>query len=77
MSDPQEDSPPVHPQAASIPVGPERDTAYRKIQKMVLDIGVLVPLYYGTRTILVNPRLQGTVMDASSQVRFAMITIAK
>jgi ABC-type transport system substrate-binding protein len=63
--------------AASIPVGPDRDAAYRKIQKMALDNAVLVPLYYGTRTVLVNPRLQGTVMDASLQVRFAMITIGK
>jgi ABC-type transport system substrate-binding protein len=64
-------------QASSIPVGPDRDAAYQKIQKTALDLAVVVPLYYGTRNILVNPRLQGTVMDANSIIHFATITLAQ
>jgi oligopeptide transport system substrate-binding protein len=63
--------------ASSIPVGPGRDAAYRKIERAAMDIAVLVPLYHGARNILVNPRLQGTVMDASSIIHFATITLAQ
>lgn len=63
--------------ASKIPVGPDRDAAYQKINKMAMDIAVLVPLYHATRNVLINPRLQGTVMDANSVVRFNMITIGK
>jgi ABC-type transport system substrate-binding protein len=65
-------------QASPIPVGPDRDAAYQKIQKTALDLAVVVPLYYGTRNILVNPRLQGAVvMDASSLIHFATLKLAQ
>jgi ABC-type transport system substrate-binding protein len=64
-------------QGSTMPIGPDRDAVYRQAEKIAMDIAALIPIYHGTRSVLVNPRLQGTVVDADSYVRFAMITLSQ
>ncbi len=64
-------------QGSAMPLGADRDAVYRQIEKTALDIGVIIPIYHGTRNVLINPRLGGTVVDNNSFVRFAMVTLAK
>jgi peptide/nickel transport system substrate-binding protein len=63
-------------QGSTMPVGTARDAVYRQAEKIAMDIAVLIPIYHGTRSVLVNPRLVGVVVDANSLARFAKITLA-
>ncbi len=63
--------------AVALPLGGARDTAYRAIEKAAIDRAVIIPIIHGTRTMLINPRLTGTVIDNNSYVLFNRITIAK
>jgi ABC-type transport system substrate-binding protein len=63
-------------QGSTMPVGAARDAVYRQAEKIAMDIAVLIPIYHGTRSVLVNPRLGGVVVDANSLARFAKITLA-
>jgi len=63
--------------AAALPLGADRDAAYRQIEKAGIDRGVIIPIIHNTRTVLVNPRLSGIVIDNNSYVLFNRITIAK
>jgi len=62
-------------QGASQPIGADRDATYRKAEKLAIDAAVIIPIYHGTRTLLINPRLQGVVVDNNSIVQFARIKV--
>lgn len=61
--------------ASALPLGAERDAAYRAIEKKAIDIGVIIPIYHGTRNVLVASRLSGTVVDTNSIIQFKRIKI--
>jgi hypothetical protein len=60
-----------------MPLGADRDAVFRQVEKAAVDIGVIIPVYHGTRTMLVNPRLQGTVVDNNSLVQFARVKLGQ
>jgi peptide/nickel transport system substrate-binding protein/oligopeptide transport system substrate-binding protein len=60
---------------SAMPVGPDRDAVYRQAEKLGLDLAVIIPIYHGTRSVLVNSRLGGTPVDANSIIRFALIKL--
>jgi ABC-type transport system substrate-binding protein len=63
-------------QAASMPIGPDRDALYRKIEQTAVgQDAVIIPIIHGTRTLLINPRLQGLVADNNSYILFDRIKI--
>lgn len=64
-------------QGSAMPLGAERDAIYRQAEKMAVDIGVIIPIYHGTRTVLVNPRLTGIVVDNNSLIQFARIKVTQ
>jgi oligopeptide transport system substrate-binding protein len=64
-------------QAAGMPLGPDRDAVMRQAQQAGEDVAAIIPLYFGTRTMLINPRLSGTVMDNNTAVRFNLITLGQ
>jgi peptide/nickel transport system substrate-binding protein/oligopeptide transport system substrate-binding protein len=61
---------------SSMEIGAERDAVYREAEKVGIDNALIIPIYHGTRTALVNPRLGGVPVDANSIVRFALITLS-
>ncbi|MHB8627071.1 MAG: ABC transporter substrate-binding protein [Aggregatilineales bacterium] len=64
-------------QALSLPLGPDRDAAYRKIEQIAVgQQAVIIPIVHLTRTLLINPRLQGLVVDNNSYVLFVRIKLA-
>lgn len=63
--------------AAALPLGADRDAAYRQIEKAGIDRAVIIPIIHNTRTVLVNPRLGGIVIDNNSYVLFNRIMIAQ
>lgn len=62
--------------ASAMPLGPDRDAAYRKIEKQAIDLAVIIPIYHGTRTVLVNPRIGGVAVDNNSIVQFKAIKVS-
>lgn len=62
-------------QASAMPLGADRDAVYHQAEKMALDIAVIIPIYHGTRNVLVSSRLSGTVVDNNSLIQFARIKI--
>jgi ABC-type transport system substrate-binding protein len=61
--------------AASMPRGPERDAAYRDAQSIAMDQAISIPIYFRSRTALINSRLKATYIDATLSVKFANIEI--
>ncbi len=65
-------------QATGMPLGPERDALYRQIEQAGIgDLVLVIPIYHTVKTILANPRLQGTVLDANALARFRYITVSQ
>ena len=63
-------------QALSMPLGPDRDAAYRKVEQITVgQQAVIIPIVHLTRTLLINPRLQGLVVDNNSYILFKRVTI--
>lgn len=63
-------------QASAMSLGADRDALYRDIENLGIGEDVLViPLYHTVRTMLVNPRLQGTILDSNALARFRYITV--
>jgi len=60
-------------QGSKMAVGPERDQLYRDIERIAMDAALVIPIYHGKRTALVNPRLGETTIDANSIIRFALM----
>lgn len=63
-------------QGSTMPVGPERDAIYRQAEKLSQDAALVITIYHGTRSALVNPRVGSNVIDANSIIRFALMTPA-
>jgi hypothetical protein len=63
-------------QGSTMPVGPERDAIYRQAEKIGEDAALVITIYHGTRSALVNPRVGSNVIDANSIIRFALMTPA-
>lgn len=60
---------------SAMTLGAERDEVFRQAEKLGIDAAVIIPIYHGTRTVLVNPRLKGTVVDNNSIVQFARLKV--
>lgn len=58
---------------STMPLGADRDAVYREAEKVGMDAALIIPIYHGTRSVLVNSRLGGTAVDANSIIRFALI----
>ncbi len=58
---------------STLPLGADRDAVYREAEKVGMDAALIIPIYHGTRSVLVNSRLGGTAVDANSIIRFALI----
>jgi oligopeptide transport system substrate-binding protein len=63
-------------EGSKMPVGPDRDAVYRQAEKLGMDAAIAIPIYHGTRSALVNPRVGANVIDANSIIRFALMTPA-
>ncbi|MEO8606455.1 MAG: ABC transporter substrate-binding protein [Chloroflexota bacterium] len=63
-------------QGSTMPLGPERDAIYRQAEKVGMDAQLVITLYHGTRSALVNPRVGSNVIDANSIIRFDLMTPA-
>ena len=62
--------------ASAMPIGADRDAAYRKIEQVTVGTdAVIIPIIHGTRTLLISPRLKGMVADNNSYVLFNRVTI--
>lgn len=61
-------------QGSQMQVGPERDAIYRQIEELSMGLQLVIPIYHGTRTVLVNPRVGEGVVDVNSIIRFALMT---
>ncbi len=77
-----------YPQAAAVnallakgstmQLGSARDDVYRQAERLAIDVAAIIPIYHGTRSVLINPRLQGpAVVDANSFVLFANVFATK
>ncbi|HVO42651.1 MAG TPA: ABC transporter substrate-binding protein [Aggregatilineales bacterium] len=64
-------------QANATALGPDRDALLRKAQQTGLDVAALIPEYFGSRTILVNPKLGGIIMDGNTSILFSRITVSQ
>jgi ABC-type transport system substrate-binding protein len=60
---------------SALPLGKERDEVYQQAEKLGIDAAVIIPIYHGTRTVLVNPRLKGIVVDNNSVMQFARLKV--
>lgn len=60
-------------QASTMAIGPDRDAIFQQIERLSMDEALVIPVYHGTRTALVSPRLGGTVIDANSIIRFDLM----
>ncbi len=65
----------LYNKATVAPLGAARDAMFRQMETTAIGkLAVAIPLYYPVRTVLVNPRLSGVVIDSNSMARFAGIT---
>ncbi len=65
----------LYNKATVAPLGAARDAMFRQMEATAIGkLAVAIPLYYPVRTVLVNPRLSGVVIDSNSMARFAGIT---
>ncbi len=64
--------------ASAMPLGAERDALYRQVEATGIGEMVLaIPIYHTVKTMLANPRLQGTVLDANGLARFRYISLGQ
>ena len=65
----------LNQQAVSMPLGEERDAIFREIERIGVGEQIMIlPIYHGKITMLVNSRL-GTVVDNLGTQRFALIDL--
>lgn len=65
----------LYTQGISMPFGEERDGVFRQIEQIAMDNVLIVPVYHGLFTRLVNPRLGGTPIDNNGMLRFGLIDL--
>jgi len=65
----------LYSKAVSLPLGDERDAAFREIEKLAIDNVLIVPIYNGATSRLVSSRVGGLPVDSSGTIRFAFITL--
>jgi ABC-type transport system substrate-binding protein len=65
-------------QGKSAPLGADRDATFKQIgQIAIADNVMIIPLYYGVTTRLVNPRLGGMPIDNNGTQRYALIKLGQ
>lgn len=62
-------------QGISMPLGAERDEIFREVERIAMDQVLIIPIYHGVSTSLVNPRLGGQPIDNNGTRRFALIDL--
>ncbi len=65
-------------QAVATPLGAERDALWREFEQLTISEQVVViPIYHGLSTYLVNPRLDGIPVDNLGSRRFNLIELGE
>jgi peptide/nickel transport system substrate-binding protein len=67
----------LYDQGIAMPLGEERDAVFRQIEQIAMDQVLILPIYHGTSTFLVSPRLGGIPIDASGSQRYALIELGQ
>jgi ABC-type transport system substrate-binding protein len=62
-------------QGVSMPLGEERDAIFREVEQIAMDAVLIIPIYHGVSTSLVNPRLGGQPVDNNGTRRFMFIEL--
>jgi ABC-type transport system substrate-binding protein len=66
----------LYADAVAAPLGEERDALFRQFEQLTIgEEAVVIPIYHGLSTSLVNSRLGGTPVDANGTRQFALITL--
>jgi ABC-type transport system substrate-binding protein len=65
----------LYNQGISLPLGAERDAVFREIEQIAMDQVLILPVYHGVSTTLVNPRLGGIPVDNQGTRRFQFIEL--
>jgi peptide/nickel transport system substrate-binding protein len=56
--------------------GEERIATFRELEQIAVgELATVIPIYHGSSTFLVNPRVGGTPIDNQGNMRFASITL--
>ena len=62
--------------AAHLPGGPSRDAVFREAETLLLSEGPVAPLYFGTRTYLIDPSVRGWEPALLGFHRYAGVSLA-
>jgi ABC-type transport system substrate-binding protein len=66
----------LYAKAEAMPLGQERDDVFRQIEQLGMQQVLMIPIYHGTRTALINSRLGGMPIDNDSTIRFALMKLS-
>jgi len=65
----------LYNKAISMPLGAERDSVFREIEKIAMDEVLIIPIFHRVTTYLVSSRLGGTPVDSAANRRFDLIDL--
>lgn len=68
----------LYDEGLTAPLGEERNELFRQLQQIaVAEQVVVIPIYHGSTTFLVNDRVEGSPIDTQGVIRFANITLGE
>lgn len=65
----------LYDQGIAMPLGEERDAIFLEIEKIAMENVLILPVYHGATSRLVNARLGGTPIDSNGTARFNLIEL--